>query len=187
LTRAEATDSLEVKLSIDDFLDPDAALEGVTVELFVLPDTTPVPGTPRLVRADHYEKEKQARAALAKPDSAPPDTSGAIRPPPPRQMQRPQEPATPRDTVTLPIRDLVLVPAVPLVAGRKYLLRLEGLTNVSGMSGGGGAVEFEVLTTPPSPFRRDTTRLSAARQYEGASGMRAAPPRRRALYRGGGP
>ncbi|MCI0432971.1 MAG: carboxypeptidase-like regulatory domain-containing protein, partial [Gemmatimonadetes bacterium] len=185
LTRAEPRDSLEVRLFIDDFLDPDTPLDGVTVALFALPDTTPVPGTPRLVRADDYDEEKRAKAAIERPDSAAADTAGAVRRQLPRQAMPPQGPRTPVDTVTLPLKELVLVPAAPLEHGSKYLVRLEGLTNVSGISGGTSQAEFEVPPRP-APVRRDTTRLSAARRTD-ARTFTQSPGRKRRWFERAGP
>jgi hypothetical protein len=66
----------------------------------------------------------------------------------------------PADTALLPQREFVLVPASPLTPGTRYLVRIEGLTNVSGIRGGGGSADFEVPTPRAPPARRDTTALT---------------------------
>lgn len=161
LVRAEARDSIEVRLSIDDHLEPTAPLEAVKVALFTLPDTTPVPGSPRVLRADHYDATQRASADSTRVRARPPSL-GARTPP--------------GDTVRLPLRELVLVPQAPLTPGAKYLVRIEGLTNVTLISGGGGQAEFQVPMRP-EPARRDTTRLGLRRSRSavkrGDASMRA--------------
>lgn len=139
---ARAVDSLQIRVTTDDYLDPDASLEFVQVSLVSLPDSTEVPGTARALSTAAFDSMRAAQ------DTLPPDSLEAARP------AVPALPAA-QDTVTLPRQDFVVIPPIPLVAGGHYELRVEGLTNITGRSGGGGSVRFEVPETPAIPT--DTT------------------------------
>lgn len=166
VTRAEARDSVEVHVFTDDPLEPEAPLDQVQVELFALPDTTPVTGVVRLLWVRDHQAEQRARAEALRRDSAAADT--AAGPPAGRGAGRGGR-ALPADTALLPQREFVLVPARPLTPGARYVVRIEGLTNVSGIPGGGGSADFEVPTPRAPPARRDTTALAVA-------SARRAPP-----------
>ncbi|MGH7575954.1 MAG: Ig-like domain-containing protein [Longimicrobiales bacterium] len=160
LTAAQARDSVEVLLTFEDHLDPEASLDAVEVALFALPDTTPVPGVPRLVRPDVFEEERRARldsllADSARADTAAVDTAEA----PPRRL--PITPLAPPqafepETGPLPVRELVLVAARPLEHEAMYLVRIGEVTNVSGITGAAGEIDFQVPARPP-PAPPDTT------------------------------
>ena len=162
VTRAEARDTVEIRLIVDDYIDPDIPLSSVQVSLFTLPDTIPVPGNHRLMSPDSFSVLARARG-----DTVPTDTMEARVPAPPEP--EPLEPTEP-----LPFRELVFVPTPHLPPERPFLLRIEGLTNISGIPGGGGAVEFETPPRRPPPdttavpvdttaVRRDTTFLRPRR------------------------
>ncbi len=141
IERAEARDSLQIRVFTDDYLEPEAPLDLVQVSLFVLPDTVPVEGTVSAMTVARYDS---LRAAA--------DTTRAQRP----QLPPGVGPARPgaRPGAGLPAQEFVVVPTVPLEPGGRYQLRVEGLTNISGRSGGGGNATFEV---PRRPAPRDTT------------------------------
>jgi hypothetical protein len=158
LTRADARDSLQIAATVDDHLEPEASLEFVQASLLLLPDSTPVPGTPILMTADSFAAYRRALA-----DSAPAADSIPARAVPPVPPGRIGDRA-PRDTVPVPYREFIVVPPAPLQPGATYVLRISGLTNISGITGGGGEVEFTTPTPPPlrpdtgavAPQRRDT-------------------------------
>jgi hypothetical protein len=151
VTRAEARDSLQVRITTDDWLDPGATLELVDVNLLMLPDSTPVPGA-RLMSVRDFEKLRQSADTAAPP-------AGRRGGPPGIAGQRPgaQQPGRiPGDTTTLPEREIVLVPGRPLQPRERFVAVVGGLTNISGLTGGGGRVQFEV---PPRPARTDTAAM----------------------------
>lgn len=168
LTAAQARDSLQVLLTFEDHLEPDSTLDHVEVALFALPDTTRLPGTPRLVRPDVYEEELRARADSARADSARADTAAADtleappRPPPAAAPDFTPEPELGIDIGPLPVRELVLVPESPLEHEATYLVRVGEVTNVSGRTGTAGEVEFEVPPRPPPPDTAATPPDTAA-------------------------
>jgi hypothetical protein len=166
VTRAEARDSVEVHVFTDDPLEPEAPLDQVLVELFALPDTTLVPGGARLLWVRDHQAEQRARAEALRRDSAAADT--AAGPPAGRGAGRGGR-AVPADTALLPQREFVLVPARPLTPGARYLVRIDQLTNVSGIPGGGGSVDFEVPVPRAVPARRDTTALAAGAARRGSA------------------
>lgn len=147
LDNARVVDSLQIRVTTDDFLEPEAEIELVEASLFTLPDTTEVPGTIQVFAPMVFDSIRAAEAAAA--DTLPADSAALPPPPPPpgRQAAR-AEPEEPR-----PYQEFVVVPPVPLTPGASYLLRIEGLTNISGRSGGGGDIVIEV----PEPEPADTT------------------------------
>ncbi|MGH7506464.1 MAG: hypothetical protein ACRELX_12465, partial [Longimicrobiales bacterium] len=144
IVRAEFRDSTQVRVTVDDYIDPDIPLD-VQALLFTLPDTTPFADAHRIMSPDSFETLRRALGDTARP---PVDTLAQVRPE--------LEPATPafEPAGPLPFRELVLVPGSPLPPETGFLLRVEGLTNIAGLTGGGGEVEFE---TPARPAPPDTT------------------------------
>jgi hypothetical protein len=139
LVAAQAMDSTVVRLSFDDYIDPDAALEDVTVRVVLLPDSARAPSgillTPR--------QDAERRRAMAAADTIDADTAAAVLPPAVAA-------ATPDASAEeLPTRELVLVLDSPLLPGRQYLLAVDGVLNINAIPGGGGQATFEV------PERRD--------------------------------
>lgn len=171
VTRAEARDSVEVHVFTDDPLEPEAPLDQIQVALFALPDTTPVTGGVRLLWLRDHQAEQRERAEAVRRDSAAAaDTAAA--PPAGRGAGRGGR-AVPADTALLPQREFVLVPASPLSPGARYLVRIEGMTNVSGIAGGGGSADFEVPTPRAPPARRDTTALATTVARRAPAGGRS--------------
>lgn len=164
LVGADARDSVDVRLTIDDHLDPDAPLDSVRVALFELPDTVPVAGVPRLMRPDAFDQERRAREDSARADTVAADTA-ARREPDPAAIA--PDPAALDEAGPLPVRELVLIPAIALRPETRYLVRLADLTNVSGVTGGGGEADFETPPRPPptppdtAAARPDTTAMRA--------------------------
>jgi len=170
--RAEARDSLHVRVHLDDHLDPAMGAAGITTALRLMPDSTPWP-IERVMLPHEYDElqsrlraaedsaraDSLARAARAEGDSAAADTAAAARDvvsraAMPRVPPTPQEAAEDSATGPLPSRELVIIPARPLRAAARFLVELGGIVNINGLRGGGGSAEFTV-PRPPAP---DTTR-----------------------------
>lgn len=163
---AEARDSMQVRVRTDDYLDPSAPLSAIKVEMLALPDSTSVPGEYRLMTVDSFDAMIRARdsAAAARADTMGVDTTGvdtlrvdsaiARRMEPPLREGPPRPAGIPAPELPLPYQDLVIVPDSSLRHGERYLIRLEGLRNISGRSGGSGSATFDV---PDRPAPRDTT------------------------------
>ncbi len=177
LVRAAPRDSA-VTLSFDDYFDPDVPVQG-TVRLHLLPDSTFVGGG-ELIRLHVYEereaevREARRAARRAAADTAAPDTVRGDTVPVPPPAGTPDTTAVPRDTAAgaparpdsatdttaadtfpeqpLPSRDMVLVPDSALIPERAYMVEVDGVVNIRGVPGGGGAAVFRV----PAP-ERDTT------------------------------
>lgn len=163
--RAEAKDSMQVRIALDDHLDPQVPLAGVMVELRALPDSVPV-AVARVAQVHEIERERaeeRARADSARVDSARvagavvdsagavADSVGAAKSEVARARSRvaagrpggaggegEKTPAEP-----LPIRELVVVPEAPLAPGTRFWIKISGIRNINGVEGGGGSVVFE--------------------------------------------
>lgn len=184
VARAEARDSMQIRITLDDHLDPLVALDGVQVELRQLPDSTLVPGVAQVLHLHEFERlqaeqraaeDSAAAAAAAAADSVAGADSAVVAADSttlvasdvtvrsgaeamPEVEAVPEVEATP-DTVTpLPARELVVIPAAPLVPKARYLVTLTGVRNINGVEGGGGTAPFEV----PAPVVPDSTSIEAA-------------------------
>ncbi|HUF67022.1 MAG TPA: Ig-like domain-containing protein [Longimicrobiales bacterium] len=168
LIRAEGRDSLQVRLFTDDHIDPERSLNGIEVQLMMLPDSEAVVGPFQLVRADSFAELVRARTDSLRLDSlrtaaAAGDTAAARRleapQPPPLQPRAGPAGALPSIGPS-PFQELVLVPARPLLPGR-YEVTVSNLLNISMRPGGGGKAEFEIRPPPPPvespPVRPDTS------------------------------
>jgi len=132
LVSAEARDSVQVRLTFDDYLDPSRSLEGVSARVFRLPDSTVVTGF-RLMHPHAFEALRAAQAAR--------DTARRVGPPPVPQ---------PDSAPPLPTRELVMLFERPLPPETRFRVFISSLTNISGVEGGGGTAAFV------TPARRDT-------------------------------
>jgi hypothetical protein len=144
---AQAMDSTAVRLSFDDYLDPDAALDAVAVRVVLLPDSAPVVGGVLLTPAQDAERRRE----MAARDIVEADTAVAVRPPPIGAALQGDSP------VGLPTRELVLLPDTPLLPGRQYLITVDGVVNINAIPGGGGQAVFDVperRDPPPDPDPR---------------------------------
>lgn len=187
LQRVEGRDSLQVRLFVDDYLDPGVPLDAIEVRMMALPDSEEVPGPFRLLQSDTFAVLERARADSIRLDSlrtaaAAGDTlaqralevtagsllgAGAPRPggtPAPRPGAAPGLPAL----GPAPFQEIVLVPPRPLPPG-SYEVTVGGLINISRRGGGGGTVEFEIRPPPAPPdtstvVRPDTSALPARRR-----------------------
>lgn len=149
LLRAEARDSMQIRLFFDDHLDPDEDQEDLAVSLVALPDSAQV-----AVKAILFPHQFEEMRRLEAPpdtlvaDTLVADTAVAAQAEPPRQQER-------QDAPILPTRELVVVPEEPLEGEALYLVEVRHLVNIAGLPGGGGVVEFE--TPAWQPARQDTS------------------------------
>lgn len=155
--RAEARDSLQVRVFFDDYLEP--GRQQFTASLFQLPDSVPVPVSRVLSQREYEsiiaaERARQDSITQAQRDTAAADTL-APRPPrpaPPRPAPVSRPGVVPPDTsVVLPFQEIVLVPGQPLLPRTRYRVIVQGAVNIAGIPGGGGTTTFE------TPARADTT------------------------------
>lgn len=143
LLRAEPVDSVQIRLYFDDYLDPVQRLDGIRFTLFQMPDSARVGNPMRLLTVRAYEQLRPA-----------PADTGARRPP---TEVRPAAADTSR---VLPFQELVLLAEVPLLPRTRYRIEVAGVTNISGVPDGGGAVFFTTRARVETPPRRDTTQFS---------------------------
>ena len=120
----ELADSAAIRVTLDDYLDPEVALDGVVVE--IASDSAPNPGVREVVHPRRYERMLAEREALA---AAAADTTGQT------------EPAeVPPDTTTpLPRRQFIVITIDSLRFDAPYVVRVQGVTNINGVPGGTGA------------------------------------------------
>ena len=172
LVRAERIDSTHVRLSFDDFVDPDSNLEAITVQVLAPADSSALPHRARLLQVDAFEREAAARAAAAdsaaraaaadsaaaaaadSARAAPPDTTGAVPVPArPPAAPRPAPALAAADTATgppAPRKELIAELDRPLPAA-EVVVRVNGVRNVNGLSGGGvGALPYQAAPPPPT-------------------------------------
>ena len=156
LMKAEARDSLQIRLTFDDYLAIANPAAGAVTSVWRLPDSSAVVvAGPMLPR--QWEATRPRAAA---------DTSAGAR----ARGAAAAAAAAARDTAPpLPQQELVLVPTSPLTPRTHYRVTVRGITNVNGLPGGGGSATFETAAPPA----RDTTRRATP-----ADSARRVPPRR---------
>lgn len=142
VARAQALDSLHVRIEFDDPADPALAPEVVRAQVHALPDSTAYADVVRIITAAVFQDERRAAA-----DSAAADTAAADRPPG-AAADTAAAAAPAAETELLPVRELVLRLDRPLLPG-SYTVTVSGLTNLHGLTGGGTA-RFDVAA-PPTP------------------------------------
>jgi hypothetical protein len=180
VVRAEARDSLEVRVSLDDYLDPEMSLDSVRAELWQLPDSTPV-AVAKVYHVHAFERILAERRAAAAADSArqdsiraaalPKDSAKAGEAKPGAAKADGAKGATPpaaakpaaADTAApLPSRDFVVVPTIPLEPKTRFRVVVERIKNINGLAGGGGSAPFEtparVARDSAQAVRPDSTR-----------------------------
>jgi hypothetical protein len=174
LASAELQDSLSIRLSFDDALDPASPTGGVTWEILREVDSIPILTGRGIFHSAGVDSLRNADRIAAGQDPAE-DTVPSPRPGGALGGGQAPRTTTP-DGRPLPERTLFLVLSTPLEAGQGYLVEVENVTNIHGIEGGGGRARL-VLPAPdttPSPAAdtvadtlTDTLRLV---QGEGASG-----------------
>jgi len=144
LVAADLRDSLAIRLTFDDALDPASPTEGVTWEILREADSIPIltgRGIFHATGVDSLRNEDRIAAGQEPVEDTVP-------------TRRPGGGQAPRTTTPdgrpLPERTLFLVLSTPLDPGQAYLVEVEDVTNIHGIGGGGGGAR---LVLPP----RDTT------------------------------
>ena len=174
----EAVDSVTLRITFSQPLDPARPPDTAAVRVFALPDTTPV-GVRALYRPAQFDSLQARARAVAdsltrlQDTTARRDTAARRRVPAPAAPRAPGARA-PRDTAAaqvdtarvrkllsqrpVPYDRLVVQTAPPLTPGAKYLVRVRRAINLSGVAADGvGVVEIPV----PKPAPRDTTKAKA--------------------------
>ena len=134
LSDVEIRDSLTLRLTFSDYIDPDEALDGVGVALHSLDGDTARASS---VVHEHEWDEMRNR------EPAPEGEEQAADPPPPLD---PAEEDGPTGAV-LPKRTLVALLERPLVPGVTYNVVVSGVRNIGGVPEGGGS---RILEVPPA-------------------------------------
>lgn len=147
-------DSMSANVELTQPLDPTQRLDPEAARVLLLPDSTPVEVRSVHLRTVDDSLMGRARApdtaAAAPPDTvraAPPDTIGRAAPP---DTLRPREPAALAGRPPLTDR-LVLRVAEPWRPGARYAVEIQGVRNVTGVTGDvrGGLIVPEKPVTPP--------------------------------------
>ncbi len=150
-------DSLSIGITFDDYLDPEAPLDGIQVEV-VGEEGESLPVSEAL----HVHVWEAARAAAMPPEDAPvpddspdadlpdPDEPEAAVPDPDSPGVEP-DPAAPADDdgPILPDRRIVVVLSSPMQPGATYAVEVSEVRNINGIPGGGGSGEVEGPEPPP--------------------------------------
>jgi hypothetical protein len=174
----ESVDSVTLRISFSQPLDPARSPDTTAVRVFALPDSTPV-GVRALYRPAQFDSlQARARAVAdslkrlqdttvrrdttARPGARPPAAQRA-----PGAPARPDTSAAKVDTARVrkllsqrpvPYERVVVQTAQRLTPGAKYLVRVRGAVSLSGVAGDGvGVIEIPV----PKPAPRDTTKAKA--------------------------
>ncbi|NIQ57781.1 MAG: hypothetical protein GWN71_31610 [Gammaproteobacteria bacterium] len=165
LARAEAVDSVRVRLVFDDYFpvgEPDGR-----ARLFRAADSSLVSAATLLhgARLDSIlAAEREARAALEAarradslaalgdtiPAEAPADTADPRAAGDPGRV-RPGAGALDRRQLPLPSRELIMLLPAPLTPDSTYIVVVEGVTNIRDVPGGGGTARFVAPPLPPPP------------------------------------
>ena len=145
-------DSVTVRVTFDDFLDPEESLDPVTARLSREEEDAPevveilhLHEWEARMEAERMERERRER------EEADPEVPEEPRPevpeePFPEEEPEPQDPGPP-----LPARDLVLILSEPLEPGATYQVEIAGVRNINGIPDGGGEVTVEVPEPPEEP------------------------------------
>ena len=152
LLRAEARDTMTVRLTFDDFIPATESFGDAIVSLWILPDSTPGPVGGAVMHPREYERRQRAMRDTAAARPAAGDTAAAARPTPPAAAA-----PVAADTVRLPTQELVLVPSRPLTPATRYRVIINGIRNMLSLPGGGGTATFETPARPRPAAPRDTT------------------------------
>lgn len=165
VTGANAPDTTHVKVRLDDFLDPAVPLEGVRIELLLLPDSSLTVAAEAMHVHEYEALVASRKAALDSAGVAPdsvgglPDSGGAAAggaaagaDTAAAPGERASAGGASRDTAApLPVREFVAVPTSPLPPATRFVIRVDGIRNIHGLVGGGGTAEFATPARPASP------------------------------------
>jgi hypothetical protein len=171
----DPVDSVTLRIAFTAPLDPRRAPDTAAVRVFALPDTTPVAVRAVYPPARFDSIQARARAVAdslkrLRDSTARRDTTGRPSAPPSPRVPAAAAPAR-RDTATAKVDtarvrqrlsrrpvpyDRLVVQTVPVLApGAKYLVRVRGATNLSGVTADGQGV---LVVPVPKPVARDTSK-----------------------------
>ena len=136
LLKAEAKDSLQIRLSLDDFIAPEEPLQNFVVSMWILPDSVAMHSGRLMMPRDFDALRPPARDSV----------------PPPPVTRAPVRPAT----RPLPTQELVWVPFQPLRPKTRYRIGIGNVRNIAGVANGGGNVVFETPARPQAPAKPDS-------------------------------
>jgi hypothetical protein len=169
LASADLQDTLSIRLSFDDALDPASPTGGVTWEILREVDSIPILTGRGIFHSAGVDSLRSADRIAAGQDPLE-DTVPSPRPggaPGGRQAPRTTTP----DGRPLPERTLFLVLSTPLEAGQGYLVEVENVTNIHGIGGGGGRARLVLpapdTTPPPAPDTVADTLTDTLRLVQG--------------------
>jgi hypothetical protein len=152
LLRAEAVDSMTVRLFFDDYFDVDEPVLAAVGVVHALPDSVQWATARRVLVAPVWERGRAAAdaaarraAAEAAEAAARADTTVA-----PARIQLQPQVQPQREQPLLPTRELVVELDRPLGAGQAYTITVSEAVNISGLAGGGVA-RFETRPPPAEP------------------------------------
>ncbi|HET9386639.1 MAG TPA: Ig-like domain-containing protein [Gemmatimonadales bacterium] len=171
---ATFVDSITVRVEFSQPLEPTQSFDTTTLHVLELPDSTPV-ALSHILSQRQYDSLQTAARAKADSEAAARDTTRAIRdsaaparrpapaPPAERPTDRPADRETRQYVDTALVRQLlarrpvpsdkiVIVLARPMKVDTRYVVRVQGATNLIGKKGDG-----DVSFTVPKPTPRDTT------------------------------
>lgn len=147
LARAEPMDSTKIRLVFDDYFDAHS-VDG-RAAIHSLPDSAFL-GTGALLPFARLDSLRNAEQAATDPsDTVPPSEGGGEgdREGLEARIGGPGgQTAAPR-----PSQELILYAPAVLEHGASYLIRVEGLTNIAGVRGGGGTAEVTMPAAPEPP------------------------------------
>ena len=167
LHAADPSDSITIRLTFSQPLDPRRPLDTTAVRLVSLPDSAPV-HVRALMTGPLYDSLQARARAIADSLRRAKDTTHAAQPgPAPRQTRLPTAAPSKRDTTafrldTARIRQLlrqrpiptdrwVVRTVRPLTPGSKYLIRIHGAVNLTGTVGDAQTVFVVPVPKPPPP------------------------------------
>lgn len=172
LAAADLADSVTIRMTFDDALNPEAPTDDVEWTLLREADSIPIflgrgiyhpAALDSLLEADREAAGQTAPAEAARPPAG--RTGGS------------QPRTTTPDGRPLPGRTLFLPLSTPLPPGQAYLLEVEQVTNLNGVAGGGGSARIVV------PAVDTTAQPDTAAAADSAGGV---PPDTGAVLRLGG-
>ena len=144
LTRAEAVDSVTIRLVFDDFLDPEST-DAVAVGMLP-PEGDTAPGVTAILHPAVFEARRdsaRADAAAAAPGSRVPGVGETMAVPGQERGGLPRG-------VPLPRAELIVVVDAPLPVGDTLRVSATSVVNINGIPGGRGEVRL-VRPRPPAP------------------------------------
>lgn len=141
LESATPVDSVTVRLTFDDPLDPELALDGVQVELSR--EDAPAPEVREILHLHEWEVRLAEEEEEAEEEPDPEEPAAPAEPP--------EEAPAEADEPLLPAYEVVVVLEVGMAPAAAYTLHVEGIRNLNGVPGGGGEAEFEGPLPPEEP------------------------------------